>query len=204
MYQMSCNRSAGTGENQIIWCGWAAAAGKRCGRAAGFPRPQSGEAASPIRAPTEPCWLLLGPERRGFAPVPLNAVAPVGTSLPQGPLGSSARLRARSPVRGELPSTAKPVRGNGMGRTAERSCMRGLLFPPGAGFRSLRTLLAGLAKGIKPSRHRCRRARPAPVDPGARRPRDARSESGTRQPGQAAPAEAAGCEQRGFRQRART
>lgn len=51
---MSCNRSAGTGGNQIIWCGWAAAAGARCGRAAGFPGPDSGAAASASPAPPEP------------------------------------------------------------------------------------------------------------------------------------------------------
>lgn len=46
---MSCNRSAGTGENQIIWCGWAAEAGevRAGGRPTRLRSDRSGTGASP-------------------------------------------------------------------------------------------------------------------------------------------------------------
>lgn len=95
MYQMSCNRSTGTGENQIIWCGWAAAAGKRCGRAAGglaasLRRGAEGLLSSRRAQLRFSCRSGRGPKGgglagcQGLAPAPLNAVPPSGTSVPRG------------------------------------------------------------------------------------------------------------------------
>lgn len=192
MYQMSCNRSAGTGENQIIWCGWAAAAGKRCGRAAGglpasLRRGAEGLPAQPRSQRAQlrfSCRSGQGSETRGGCrlrgarPSPAKRRSPGRHLRARGarrPLGRAAGLRSGSAGAEARPAPAKHVQGNGTGRTTARSCMTGLPFPSGADFRSLRTPLPGLglAKGLSPCRHRCRRARPAPADPGARRPRDA-------------------------------
>lgn len=226
MYQMSCNRSAGTGENQIIWCGWAAAAGKRCGRAAGgLPaslRRRAEGLPAPAALPPRPARLLLplragaskaGRVRRlrGARPSPAKRRSP-GRYLraPRGPTASRprCRLRAGSAACGGATDSGKACEGERDGADSsevvrERSSFwcRFRVSPssspgPGAG-KGNQPLPASLPPG--PSRTCGSRGSPP-----AGRAVPARSESDTRQPGRAAPAEAAGCEQRGFRQRART
>lgn len=142
MYQMSCNRSTGTGENQIIWCGRAAAAGKRCGRAAGGLAASLRRGAEGLRAPgalpPSPAPLLLplraGPERRrarrlpGARPSSAKRRSPVRyLRAPRGPTGPG--LRAGSAAAEARPAPEKHLRGKGMGRTAARSCVKRLPFP---------------------------------------------------------------------------
>lgn len=198
---MSCNRSAGTGENQIIWCGWAAAAGKRCGRAAGG-LPASlrrsalrGAQGLPAPAPLPPSSGPLGFASRSVEGRPcLNRAGraeaggrrlrgahpancgPAGRCLPapRRPTASRPRCRPARRLRGvrrrDQQSTWRGTRWGDSSKVVPARVFPPLPVPLSGLLPELLSRACGWRREAAPSRQRCRRACPAPAEPGARRP----------------------------------